>query len=426
MIWFYRFLFLPVLLLSMPYYLRRMLRRGGYGRNFTQRFGRVDRLPGQLFGVKRIWIQAVSVGEILAIGPLLDRLHKDGAQIYLSTTTSTGYRMAIDRYSHLTIGIGYFPIDFWPFSVRAWRHIQPNLAVLTEGERWPEHIHQAKRRGVPVVCINARMSDRGYRRMSRLPALSRSLFKSIDLFLPCSRQDGERLLQLGFPKERIEVTGNIKLDVSIPPLEPAQRTQLLKELGLGEADFILVGSSTWPGEELALTSALSSLRASGFKAGLLIVPRHAERRNEIGMELRQTPFSTHFRSRGPASGPVDICVGDTTGELRKFLQLADLVFVGKSLAPHHEGQTPVEAAALGKPVLFGPEMSNFRQIAHELREEGAACVVKTSSELSERVAQLASDPSSRQAMAKAAEKWHQANKGALDRTIAALYRRMSQ
>src|SRR5476649_1069845 len=144
MIWIYRLIFIPALLLLAPYYLWRMRRRGGYTENFGGRLGWTDVLPAKVAGRKRIWLQAVSVGEMLAIAPLLEAFHREGhTEVYLSTTTSTGYRLAKEKYAALTIGIGYFPLDFWAFSARAWRQVQPDLAILMEGERWPEHVHQA-------------------------------------------------------------------------------------------------------------------------------------------------------------------------------------------------------------------------------------------------------------------------------------------
>jgi 3-deoxy-D-manno-octulosonic-acid transferase len=403
-----------------------MIRRGGYGTNFSQRFGALPRLDEKRKDVKRVWIQAVSVGEVLAVGPLLAALKQAGMEIYLTTTTSTGYRMALDRYTHLVIGIGYFPIDFWFFTSRSWRGISPDMVVLTEGERWPEHIHQAKVRGIPLICVNARMSDRGFRRMKLVPHMVRRLFDGISLFLPSSQQDGERLIELGFLPERIQVTGNIKLDINIPELDAQERAKLRKNLGLPESGFLLVGASTWTGEENSLLGALRSLRKEGIAASLLLVPRHAERRIELAALLRDSEFKHHFRSKGMAASEVDVAVGDTTGELRNLLQLADLVFVGKSLAPHHEGQTPVEAACLGKPVIFGPEMSNFRQISAELIKCGAARSVKNASDMVDAVVELAKDSVQRERMSASAKAWHKANRGALDRTIQALNKAMAR
>jgi 3-deoxy-D-manno-octulosonic-acid transferase len=422
MIWLYRFLFPPALLLAAPYYLLRMRRRGGYQENFAQRFGAVPSLPAKRPGVRRVWLQAVSVGEMLALAPLLEALHADPAvEVYLTTTTSTGYALARERYSALTVGIGYFPIDWWLFSRKAWRSIGPDLLILLEGERWPEHIRQAQVRGVPVLAVNARLSDRSFRRMMKLRALSRTLFAGIARVLACSEQDAERFRQIGFSKASVSTTGNIKLDVTIPLLADAEKTTLRRELGFGD-EPVLLGSSTWPGEDAVLIEILKALRAEGRVVRLLIVPRHAERRAEIEALLQGGELTYHFRSRGPAPAgvAVDVAVGDTTGELRRFTQLAELVFVGKSLPPHHEGQTPVEAAALGKPVVFGSEMSNFRVIARDMRAAGAAQAVNDAAGLHAAVLSLWADAPARARMSAAAQGWRQANQGAVRRTLAVI------
>jgi 3-deoxy-D-manno-octulosonic-acid transferase len=419
MLWLYRFLFLPALLLSAPAYLRRMRRRGGYGGNFTQRFGAHGGLPAKRAGVRRIWLQAVSVGEMLAIAPMLESLAAGGAEIYLTTTTSTGYRLAQERYGKLTIGIGYFPLDWWLFSRRAWQRIAPDLVILTEGERWPEHIHQAAARGVPVVCINARLSDRSYRRLMLFPAAGRITLEGITRLLPCSTQDEERFTALGFPRERLQTTGNIKLDVTIPPLTAEEKIGLRRELGLPDGR-VLMGSSTWPGEEAALLDALRLARSRGTSCSLLIVPRHAERRPEIEALLAESKLRYHFRTSGGAPGEVDVAVADTTGEMRRLLQLADLVFVGKSLPPHTEGQTPVEAAAVEKPILLGPGMGNFRVIAHDLLERHAAIEVADAAALAATAAGLLPDAARRGEIAAAAAQWHRENTGAVERTLAVI------
>ena len=423
MIWLYRLLFLPVLLVMSPRYLWRMRRRGGYGRRFCDRFGSLPRPLHKAPGARRVWLQAVSVGEIQAIGPLLEALARDGTQVYLTTTTSTGYCLARERYSSLVAGLGYFPLDWWLFSARAWRRIGPDLAILMEGERWPEHIRQARLRGVPVVNINARLSDRTYSRLvwcrRVAPASLRLFLGDLKQVLACSGHDEERFRHLGVPAGRLSVTGNMKLDVPLPLLSDEERTRLRRELGLPEG-LVLVGASTWPGEEAALVDALKAVLAAGLRCALLLVPRHAERREAIEGELRACGLSHHFRSRGAAPGEVDIAVADTTGELRKLVQLADLVFVGKSLPPHTEGQTPVEAAMAGKPVLFGPGMGNFAAIAADLLARGAARRVGDPAELCSAVRELLADVARRAELAEAAAAWHRENGGAVERTLAAV------
>ena len=425
MLWLYRLLFLPALLVLAPRYLGRMRKRGGYRENFAHRFGRHPRLPAAKTA-PRVWLQAVSVGEMLAIGPILEGLRRDGVEIYLTTTTSTGYRLASDRYRGLTSGIGYFPIDWWPFAARAWRRIAPDVVVLTEGERWPEHLRQAAKRGVPVICVNARLSDRSFARMRSFRPAARLMVGGITRLLPASADDAARFAELGVPPDRIATTGNIKLDVQIAPLADAERVQLRRELGLPVDGLVLLGSSTWPGEESALLGALQQARAAGLRCSLLIVPRHAERRGEIERLLGAPGLRFHFRSRGAAPGEVDVAVGDTTGELRKLTQLADVAFIGKSLPPHTEGQTPVEAAALGKPILFGPGMSNFRAIAQDLVARGAARVVGDAAALATASENLLRDAAQRQALARVAAEWRRENAGAVERTLAIIRAEISR
>lgn len=423
MLWLYRLLYLPALVLGAPYYLWRMRRRGGYRGSFGQRMGRVVDLPPKTPGRPRIWLQAVSVGEMLAIGPMIEAWHRErSVEIYLTTTTSTGYRLAAERYAGIVAGLGYFPLDWWPFSRRAWRQVQPDLVILTEGERWPEHIHQARSRGVPVVCVNARLSDRSYHRMQRVRWAVAPLLAGVTRVLACSAHDAERFRELGIPADRIEATGNIKLDLAILRLDEAGKARLRRELGLPPTGLVLMGASTWAGEETALVDAFRAAREQGVECALLLVPRHAERRGEVEGLLQSSGLLFHLRSRGAAAGTVEVAVGDTTGELRQFLQLADVVFIGKSLPPHTEGQTPVEAAALGRAMVMGTGMGNFRAIARELVEQGAVLQVADAAALTTAVVALLRDPARRTALGEAAQAWHRANVGAVERTLAEVRR----
>jgi len=420
MLWLYRLLFLPLVLLAAPYYGWRMRRRGGYGAHFGQRFGAVPALPAKRSGVRRIWLQAVSVGELNAVAPLLEAWRGDSAvEVYLTTTTSTGYALAAQRYlaKGAVVGLGYFPLDFWPCSARAWRAVSPDLALLTEGERWPEHLAQAARRGVPVIAVNARLSDRSFGRMRRLGPLARLLVGGLTRVLAASAADAQRFAAFGVAAERIEVTGNLKLDANPPELSPEERAQLRRELGVGDAPLLL-GASTWPGEEEALLAAWRGVGAAGWK--LLLVPRHAERRGEVEALLAATGVRYHLRSRGPALAEVDVAVADTTGELARLLTLAEVVFVGKTLPPHTEGQTPVEAAAQGRAVLFGPGVANFRVIARELVAVGAAVKVADAEGLAVRIRELAADPAQRARLGEAGRRWQAGNRGAAARTLTAI------
>ncbi len=421
MIWIYRILFLPLLLLCSPYYIYRMFRRGGYRKGFFQRFGLIGPMASRKPGIKRVWLQAVSVGEILAVAPILESLAKAGnIEVVLTTTTSTGLKVARERYGEITLAIGIFPLDFWLFSHIAWNRIQPDLAILMESELWPEHIRQANRRNVEVILINARLSDRSYGRYKKLTFLSRRLTKSLSRVLASSSQDKNRFLKLGVAPEKITAVGNLKFDVSVGPrLDREQIEELKGEMGFiaiheqERKPVILLGSSTWPGEEELLVNIVHESRQGGIDCRLLLIPRHAERRGEIQRLLSTRESAFHFRSKGKkAPGPVMIYVGDTTGELKMLTQVADLVFIGKSIPPNEGGQTPIEAAALGKPLIFGPAMNNFRPLCRSLLKSGAARQVENGSELKAMVRQFLEDATERNRMARAAQEWHTGNRGA--------------
>lgn len=418
LLWLYRILFPLLLVVIAPVQWWHMRKRGGYREAFGERFGGGAPLPAKRADRRRVWLQAVSVGETLAIGPVIDAITREGGEVFVTTTTSTGYRVAKERYAGKVLGIGYFPLDWVCFTRRAWRRIDPDLVILTEGERWPEFIAEAARRGVPLLAMNARLSDRSFRRMHAWRGLLQPLWRGVTHLLPATEMDAERFRAIGFRPQVLLVTGNIKLDGDVREIGPEERAALRGELGFGPDDRILLGASTWPGEEEAMLAAWRAARAEHPGCRLLLVPRHAERRAEIEAVLAADGCRYHVRSRGRATRrDVDVALADTTGELQQLTRLADIAFIGKSLPPHHAGQTPVEAAALGRPILFGPEMSNFRVIARELVEAGAARRVHSPEELAEQVGRLLKTETERAAMAAAGRSWHQRNQGAVARTM---------
>jgi 3-deoxy-D-manno-octulosonic-acid transferase len=424
----YRLLFLPAFILLLPYYLMRMWRRGGYAAGLSNRFGHTRGLPAKRPGVKRVWIQAVSVGELNAIGPLLGSLSsRESIEIVLTTTTSTGLRLARERYRQLVTWIGSFPIDFWPFSRLAWHQIQPDLILLMEGELWPEHIHQGWRRRVPIVVINGRLSERSFARQKRLSSLGKGLFHKISLILAGSELDRQRFAQLNWIQPgKILNSGNLKFDFAPPPpLTPEERNTLLQSFGFAASAHeasgieVMMGSSTWPGEETALLDSFRSLFPDFPQLRLLMVPRHAERRREIESILRGTGLPYHFRSDGPvAPAGTLVYIGDTTGELKALTRLATLVFVGKSLPPNAGGQTPMEAAALGKPLILGPNMGNFSTVTRQLLQANAARQIAGTAELLPAVRALLTDTDDRGGMAGRAASLMRAGQGATQRTVA--------
>ena len=423
MIWFYRIIFIPLLILASPYYIWRMLRRGGYSEGFIQRFGLFPALPSKALGRRRIWIQAVSVGEIEAIGPLLQKLKASGqTEVVLTTTTSTGYRIAQDKYKDLCIGIGFFPLDFWPFSRIAWSRIAPDKIILAEGELWPEHLHQAKNRHIPAYLINARLSDKSFARHQKFKWITKNLFEQFSWIGTGSEEDARRLKTICDRENQIEVTGNLKFDVSADgPLSASDKNKLRSELGFGNSPetMVLLGSSTWDGEEAVLLKALKNLRDSGVDARLLLVPRHAERRDAVLKLLESSGLNYHQRSAKGTQAPEGtiIHLGDTTGELRQLTRAADLAFTGKSLPPHDGGQTPIECAAAGVPVIYGPHMTNFKSICQGLEKNSAAIKCADAEEVLKEILALARDGNSITKKSAAGVAWHKSNQGATERTL---------
>jgi 3-deoxy-D-manno-octulosonic-acid transferase len=436
MLLLYRLLFPVALLAALPFFLPRMLRRGGYARHFGQRLGLVPNLPARPVGARRVWIHAVSVGELQALRPLLELLRQEHPtiQILMTTTTSTGYALAEHKYGQGLAYLGYFPVDFWLISRRVWNRLQPDLCLLMEGEIWPEHLHQARLRGVPTVLINARLSERSFRRWQALPRPLHEPFAMLSLIVAASEEDGQRFARLGIATDHIVTSGNLKLDMTPAPiLGSAELERLRIDLGLGTRGtrvdredalrpLVFAGASTWPGEEKMLLRLTRKLADHGLPCKLLLIPRHAERRGELRDLLAGETVAAHFRSTGSAEGPVDVTVADTTGEMVRLLQVADVVFVGKSMDPHKGGQNPIEAAALAKPVLFGPNMQNFRAVVDSLLAAKAGKVVRDEAELFGAATALLRDQAERRAMGQAARSWHQAGKGATRRTVDAISR----
>jgi len=395
------------------------------------RFGWVPLLPSKQ-GKKRVWIQAVSVGELLAIEGLVTLLsQQEDVELVLSTTTSTGFELAKQKYGKSVLTVLSFPLDFWFAIQNAWNRIDPDLCVITEAELWPEHIHTAYQRRIPLLLINARLSDKSFRRMSSAKWLQPLFYQKITHVAASSAFDADRILTLGYPAERLTVTGNLKFDVvDSRGMSAEEKQKLAREVWChfkapsGKL-WTLIGASTWPGEEALLIEAALKLQQEGTAIRLLLTPRHAERRHEIRVLLEGfgERIRWQFRSRSDWSGGSDssdalqVMVADTTGELKRLLQLADLAVIGRSFPPHTEGQTPIEAAALGIPVVYGPSLSNFRAICKALEAEGGACRVDEPARLPNVLKQLFEQPDKRQALRDAAVGVFEKSRGSTQRTV---------
>jgi 3-deoxy-D-manno-octulosonic-acid transferase len=273
----------------------------------------------------------------------------------------------------------YFPIDFWWFVRRAWKKIRPNLILLTDSELWPELLHQAKQFSVPVGIINGRISDRSFCRNCRFPRFSRWLWGHISFVFASGNESAERIKRVVSDPNKVIGIGNLKCDREpLPVLEETERVHLLHELGISciEEDqrqmLVLLGCSTWPGEEELLLQALIQLRKKDPHWALVLVPRHAERRAEIAGLCRSYGVSFHLRSNGKAfSLDNDVAIVDSTGELAQMIRGATVAFLGKTLSPNAGAQSPMDGIAAGIPLVAGPNYDNFRETIEALQLQGA-------------------------------------------------------
>lgn len=423
MIWLYRLLYWPFFVILLPRYIFRLWRRGGRW-HIKERFGNIARIEKKP-NVKRLWIQAVSVGELNSIKPLLQALKENPlVEVALSVTTTTARKLAEEKFKGLYCQLFTFPLD--NFVSRIFRRLMPDRILLVDSELWPELLHQAKKRKVPVTLINARLSDRSYRRLRILTGPCKWILSKISLILTATPQDTKRYLKLGANPEMVYQTGNLKFDLTQNrELGDKERNELLAGLGWGMGDRIIVGSSTWAGEEEALLGAYVRMKAEPALQGkekekslkLLLVPRHAERRGEVEALLKTSTLAYHRRTLGALKGTPEVVLADTTGELQALTQLGTVVFVGKSLKPYTEGQSPIEAAAAGKPVLMGIGMGNFRDIADGLVKARGGAWVAGPQELALKLQELLQDEEKCKEMGQAAQNWYLENRGATQRTL---------
>ncbi len=390
-----------------------MWKRGGYGPHFLHRFGFVPKNKTSV--QKTVWLQAVSVGEMEALQPLLESLKANKLSVYLTTTTSTGFQIAQTKYKNLVETIAYFPLDFCLFSWIAWQRIRPQYAFLMESELWPEHLWQAYRNKVPVYLLNGRCSDKTFARYSRFKTVSSILFGFIYKIYAASSLDGQRFHSLtSIP---VEVVGNLKVDAALNRINEASNPIKRSDLGSEwENALVLLGASTWPGEEQLLLDVFCEARKIQPNIRLILVPRHAERASDLEKIL--SPYSFCFWTHPKLNS--EIYVVNTTGELQRFLQLAQFVFVGKSLDPHRGGQTPIEAAALGKSIVYGPHMENFRVVCKSLEACGGAVRCSDKMNVRQQLLRWITEPQLAESYAKAAKKWTVSNRGAIDRILVSL------
>jgi 3-deoxy-D-manno-octulosonic-acid transferase len=361
-----------------------------------------------------VWLHGASVGETVSLLPVVGRLCEAGLNVLLTSVTMTSAEILTRRLPPGALH-QYAPFDTPLFMRRFLDHWQPDLALFAESELWPNAIIEAYRRSIPLVLVNARMSERSLRRWRRLPRSIAALTGCFDLCLAQSELDAERYRFLG--AYAVMAAGNLKYDVPAPP---ADQVELAALKGMTAGRPTLLAASTHPGEEEILARAHGEL-AQRFPGLLTIIaPRHPQRGADAAAAVRSAGLRPHLRSLGqPPDASCDIYVADTMGELGLFYRLAPIVFMGKSLVPHG-GQNPIEPAKLGAAILHGPHVANFAAVYAALDEAGGARPVNDGQALSETFAELVRDPRSLRDMARAAGQTVGRLTGAVDRTMKAI------
>ena len=420
----YNILFTVGFILSSPYYFMRMRRRGNWQRGFAERFGKYDaNLKQAITNRYTLWMHAVSVGEVNACTHLIRALEQrlPNLKVVVSTTTTTGMG-ELRRKLPTHISKIYYPIDRRHYVTRALSTIRPEAIVLVEAEIWPNFLWRARDQGIPVFLVNARLSNRSYRGYKRFRLLFKPLFRSLTGVGAQNEADAAKLRTLGCRPETIRVVGSLKYDAAkLDERRLLDVPSLLRQVGVMPGARLLLGGSTHAGEEAILAEQFLRLRTRFPDLFLVLVPRHFERSREVGSELEARGLRYAYRSEIMAHtqfepGKIDCLIVNTTGELRYFYEHATIIFIGKSLAAQG-GQNPIEPGALGKAMVFGPNMQNFAEVVREFLEQKGAVQVRDPAELERVLGELLADESRREQLGRNALKVVHENLGAIDRTV---------
>ncbi len=423
MLWVvYNLLFPVVFLFMLPKFISRMVRRGGYGQHFEQRIGHFGTsTKARLREHRRVWVHAVSVGEIYVALRFMKawRAVYPDARFALSTTTSTGYAIALKEIDPRDV-LFYFPVDLPVIIKKVLRIIDPVRIVLVEGEFWPNLIRLADRQGIPVSLINGRMSEKSYRGYRKLKSLTADVLRRIDPICVQGEIDAARMIGIGAPAGNVHIMGTVKFDVAERDAAGEQvAREILRKIRVPDDAVVLLGGSTWPGEEAVLCELYRKLKADNGKLFLVLVPRHVERAAEVVQCLEGQGLSFVRRSQAGdfnAEERPDVLFVDTTGELRNFYSAADIIFVGKSLL-EHGGQNPIEPAMYGKAVVVGPNMENFPTVMPVFLQAGAIMQLEDGEALEDAIEKLVADEAAREALGQRAAEVVAENRGVIQGTV---------
>lgn len=425
-LFFYNLALVTILAATAPWWLWKIATTRKYREGLKERLGEV---PASLTRMRQhsktpiIWLHAVSVGEVLAMSRLVSEMDWSLAdyRLLISTTTRTGQELARERFG--ASRVFYCPLDL-PWAVKAYLTVlSPRVLILAESEFWPNMLENCYKRKIPVMVVNARISDRSWPRYQMLQRLWKPLLGRLSAVLAQSEIDAERLLKLGTPQERLSVAGNLKFDIRTA--EESDATLLLRNLA-GSLRLVVAGS-TLEGEEAAILDAWPRLLTADPQLVLILAPRHPERFGEAAELLEKSGIPWVRRSDWPAKPayeleplhPGSAVLLDTIGELASVYSLATVAFVGGSLAPSGGGHNPLEPAQFAVPVVMGPHYANFRTITDDLRAHQAIRIA-AKEELAATLIEMIQNPEEADATGARAREVFNRQAGATDRCMAAL------
>jgi len=357
------------------------------------------------------WVHGASVGETLSLLPLVDRLTQRGLNVLVTSGTRTSATLVARRLPPGAIH-QFVPLDIPRYVRRFLDHWAPDLVLVAESELWPNTIVELDRRGIPLILVNGRISERSFRRWQRLPNIIGALLERVALCMAQTLADAERLARLGAP--RVAVAGNLKFDAPSPPADPRTVAHFS---GLIAGRPVWLAASTHPGEEELILAAHRAVAEHHPGLLTLIAPRHPQRGAEVAATAEQFGMRAARRSQGMhPDRAVDIFVADTIGEMGLFFRLSPLAFMGGSLVPHG-GQNPIEPAKLGGAVLHGPHVQNFHDVYEALDQARGALTVANERALARALIELLADPGLVREMSRAAARTVESLGGAVERTM---------
>jgi 3-deoxy-D-manno-octulosonic-acid transferase len=418
----YSILVLAVAVIASPWFVYQALRYKKYVGSLGQRMGYLP-VSFNMDGDDSIWIHAVSVGEVLTARPLISDLKRryPNLRMFLSTTTMAGQQLARRSVQDVD-AVFYFPFDLGFVVRRTLDLVRPKLFIMMETEIWPNLLRECRQRGVKTAVVNGRLSARSYSRYRMVRGCMRRVLDHVDRFLVQSEESARRFIDLGADPARVVVTGSLKFDsLDLSPNALQSRSRVLRYFRVPASRPVIVAGSTMKGEESAVLRAFRRVRAAAPNTLLVVAPRHPERFGEVEQLVRSEGWKTARRTDlAIDSEPrVDVVVLDTIGELATVYQLGTVVFVGGSLVATG-GHNVLEPAVFGKPIIFGPHMENFAEIADAFVTNGAGVQLADDQQLDDAFLSLMSDPVRRARIGAAARALVEANRGAKEKSVTVL------